>query len=198
MSLSGYKKILPSPGPKMSSVMPFTFNAVELCVVTINEKPWTPGREVCRPMEYCKTTKSADIVKHLCSKENYAQKYQLIEFVSETKPVNWPKDSQKYDIYINEEGMYELVFGSQLPKAKTFRKYCYNVVFPQIRKQHAMETEDLTNRVQGLEFTNKKKRQAHRQQILRLNEEINNLIVNTHVARCGCFENVLCFIKKYS
>ena len=23
-------------------------------------------------------------------------------------PVNWPKDSQKYDLYINEEGMYDM------------------------------------------------------------------------------------------
>ena len=30
---------------KMSSAMPFSFNAVELCVVTINEKPWTRARE---------------------------------------------------------------------------------------------------------------------------------------------------------
>ena len=33
---------------KMSSVMLFFFNAVELCVVTINEEPWTRAREVCR------------------------------------------------------------------------------------------------------------------------------------------------------
>ena len=32
--------------------MPFSFNAVELCVVTINEKPWTRAREVCRALEY--------------------------------------------------------------------------------------------------------------------------------------------------
>ena len=31
---------------KTSSVMPFYFNAVELCVVIINEKPWT--REMCK------------------------------------------------------------------------------------------------------------------------------------------------------
>ena len=30
----------------MSSVMPFTFNAMELCVVTINEKPWARAREM--------------------------------------------------------------------------------------------------------------------------------------------------------
>ena len=58
---------------KISSVMPFTFNAVELCVVTINEKPcWARAREVCRALEYGKATKAADVVKHLCSRENYS------------------------------------------------------------------------------------------------------------------------------
>ena len=61
-----------------------------------------------------------------------------------------------------------------------------------------MEIEDLTNRVEALEFTNEEERQAHQQQILRVNEEINNLIASRHVARRGCFNNVLCFIKKNS
>ena len=56
---------------KMSSVMSFAFNAVELCVVTINEKPWTRAREVRRALEYNK--KTADIVRAFCSQENYAQ-----------------------------------------------------------------------------------------------------------------------------
>ena len=43
--------------------MPFSFNAVELFVVTINEKPWTRAREVCRALEYGKAAKAADIVK---------------------------------------------------------------------------------------------------------------------------------------
>ena len=55
--------------------------------------------------------------------------------VSELKPVDWPKDLQKYDIYINEEGMYEVVFSSQQPKAKDFRRYCCNVLFPHVRQQ---------------------------------------------------------------
>ena len=41
--------------------MLFSFNAVELCVVTINEKPWTRARKVRRALEYNK--KTADIVK---------------------------------------------------------------------------------------------------------------------------------------
>ena len=33
---------------KMSSAMSFSFNAVELCIVTINEKSWTRARDVCK------------------------------------------------------------------------------------------------------------------------------------------------------
>ena len=50
------------------------------------------------------------------------------------------------------------------------------------------------NQIHALEFTNK----AHQQKILRLNEEINDLIANRHVVLHRCFDNVLCFIKKNS
>ena len=30
--------------------MLFSFNAVELCIVAINEKPWTRAREVCKAL----------------------------------------------------------------------------------------------------------------------------------------------------
>ena len=49
---------------KMSSSMPFSFNTVELCVVTINKKSWTCAREVRRARQYNK--KTADIVKAFC------------------------------------------------------------------------------------------------------------------------------------
>ena len=124
----------------MSSVTPFAFNAVTLYVVTINEKPWTRAREVHRALEYGKATKAADIVKHLRSRENYAHKYQLNDFISETN-LDWPRDLRKDDYYVNEEGMYEIVFSSQQPKAKDFRRYCCNVLFPHVRQQ-------LTNKIQ--------------------------------------------------
>ena len=156
--------------------MPFTFNAVELCVVTINEKLWPHAREVCKALKYGKATKAADVVRHLCGGENYAHKWQLTGFVSETKPVDWPKDSQKYYTYINEEGIHQIVFSSQQPNAKDFRRHCCNVLFPHVQQQlsdkvHAMETEDLTGCVQALEFTYEEEHQAYQQQILRLNED---------------------------
>ena len=60
----------------MSSVMPFSFNAVELCVVIINEKPSVRARKVYRALEYdAKTSKTASIIKVQCSQENITQKY---------------------------------------------------------------------------------------------------------------------------
>ena len=50
------------------------------------------------------------------------------------------------------------------------------------------------NQIQALEYINEK----NQHKILRLNEEINDLIANRQVARHGCFDNVLCFIKKNS
>ena len=50
---------------------------------------------------------NADIVKHLCSRENYAHKWQMNEFTSEMNFMDWPKDTRKDDYYINEERMYE-------------------------------------------------------------------------------------------
>ena len=106
---------------------------MELCVVTINEKPLTLVREVCRALKYHK--KIGNIVKNHCSKENYAQKYQVRDVPTAVTPVDWPKDSQNFDIYISEEGMYELLFSSQQPKAKEFRKHCCNVLFPHVQQQ---------------------------------------------------------------
>ena len=81
------------------------------------------------------------------------------------------------------------------------------MLFPHVWQQrsdklHAMKIEDLTNRVQALEFTNEEECQAHQQQILRLNEdhrqsikekeqEIDDLVKNRHVGHCGYFDVVL-------
>ena len=164
---------------------------------TINGKPWTRAKEVCKALRHEKAAKR--VVRHHCTRENIQHKHQLAVVPRANTTVNWPRDSQNYD----EEGMYKLLFSSQQPKAKAFRKHFCNVLFPHVRQQlsdklHAMEIEDLTSRVQALEFNNEEECQAHPQEILRFNEEIDDLIANRYIARHGCFYTVLCFIKKNS
>ena len=108
----------------------FTFKNVELKVVTINGKPWTRAKEVCKALEYSRSINY--VIKDHC---NYAHKYDLSKLSAADHLLNWPSDSRKDDYYLNEEEMYELLFSSQQPLAKKRRKHCCNVMFPHIHKQ---------------------------------------------------------------
>ena len=102
------------------------------------------------------------MIKDHCTHENYAQKYDLTKESVADPLLNWPSDSRKHDYYLNEEGMYELVFSSQQQKAKAFRKYCCNEIFPRVRKQlvdkmqedHQKAIEDRDNRIQTIQHKN--------------------------------------------
>lgn len=86
--------------------------------MAVNSKLWANSREVCRANDVHKTTKTADVLMQLCFSENYTKECHLRHFISETNLLSWPKGSQKYKYYTNEEGMYELLFFSQEPKIK--------------------------------------------------------------------------------
>ena len=75
----------------MLSLVSFTFNAVQLQVVTINGKEWVRAKEVCKALEYKKdTAMTANIIRAHCSTENIAQKYQLTGVHAPGTPLNWP------------------------------------------------------------------------------------------------------------
>ena len=114
----------------MSSVMPFTFNNIALFTVTVDGKPWTNAREVCRALQYKK--KTAHIAKHHCSKGNFTQKYQMSGVPMAGTPMDWPKDSQKYDIYINEKTCTNWFLEVNSQKQKTLEStavMCYFHIF---------------------------------------------------------------------
>ena len=97
--------------------MQFPFNAVGLSVVTINGKPWRRGREVCRALEY-QEVRARDVLKKHVSIENKQHKQEFEWRTVAVPPLEWLKNSQTDEYYINEEGMYEPLFSSQQPKAK--------------------------------------------------------------------------------
>ena len=182
----------------MSFVMPFTFKNVELKVVTINGKPWTRAKEVFKALEYSRLINH--VIKDHCTRENYAQKYDLTKGSAADPLLNWPSDSRKHDYYLIEEGMYELVFSSQQQKAKAFRKYCCNEMFPRIHKQlvdkmqedHQKAIEDRDNRIQTIQHENV----GLQGEIRNARRTITDLIENRHVARCGEYDNILVGVQK--
>ena len=70
--------------------MPISFNAVELCVVIINEKPWTRAREVCKALRYEKAARR--VVRHHCTRENIQRKHQLAVLPTVGTTINRPRD----------------------------------------------------------------------------------------------------------
>ena len=97
--------------------------------------------------------------------KNIQHKYKLAGGPAAEHLLTWPLDALKYDLYISEEGLYELLFSSQQPLAKTFRKHCCNVMFPHIRQQlmnkmkEAIEEKDcqpalFNNELQAIQYEN--------------------------------------------
>ena len=84
--------------------MQFSFNAVKLCIVTINEKTWTCAKEACMALEYKKGMASGVLKKHV-GIENKQHKDDLEGHPAAAPPLEWSKNSQPDDNYINEEGM---------------------------------------------------------------------------------------------
>ena len=75
----------------MHSVVPFTFIAVNLYVVTTNEKPWTRAKEVYKALLYhAKTSKTAKIIKAHYSSRNITQKCQISSVNAASTPINFP------------------------------------------------------------------------------------------------------------
>ena len=46
-----------------SALVPFTFNSIKLFTVTINGKHWSRAKEICKALEYKKTTKTGDVIR---------------------------------------------------------------------------------------------------------------------------------------
>ena len=185
----------------MSSAMPFFFNAVDLCIVVINRKPWTSAKEVCRALEY-KNCRVRDVLKKQVSIEKKQHKHELEGRATVAHPQNGlKKDNLAITIPMRKRCPSQY-FQVNSQKGKDFKKHCCNVLFPHGRQQlpnkmkedHQQAIAGRDNQIQALEFIN----EEHQKKNLRLNKEIVDLIANRHRARRGFFDNVLFFIKKNS
>ena len=72
------------------SLVPFTFKNVGLKVVTINGKPWTRAKEVCKALEYQR--RANDVLRKHVSVENKRHMRKPKGMAS--TPLEWLKISQ--------------------------------------------------------------------------------------------------------
>ena len=115
-----------------------------------------------------------------------------IEGVSVTYPLGRTKNSDY--IFINLDSAIQIAVRSNKPMAVALVKWLTKKGIEKIQEEHQQAITGRENQIQALEATY----EAYQQKILRLNEEIDDLIKNRHVPHRGYFYNVLCFIKKNS
>ena len=89
-----------------------------------NNKAWFKGCDVAKILGY--VDKKQAVRKNV----DLEDKLKLNELVGVFK--NAPLNSQPHTIYINESGLYSLVFGSKMENAKKFKRWVTNEVMPSI------------------------------------------------------------------
>lgn len=108
----------------MSDVTPFNFEDHEIRVVMLDGEPWFVVKDVCRAIEITNVRQAALRIEA----EDRCQTSVLTAGGAQQMWV------------VNESGLYELVFASNKPEARRFRRWVTSEVLPQIRKTGSYST----------------------------------------------------------
>lgn len=120
-------------------------------VLEIDSQPWFVGKDVANVLGYEKSRNA--ITMHV--DEDDALKRGLIDSLGRTQQTT----------FINESGLYALIFGSKLPAARAFKRWVTSVVLPSIRKHGAyISPEVLEEMLVNTDFAKTVVRELHAEQ----------------------------------
>lgn len=114
----------------MSNTLAFTFEESSFTILGDVLNPLFIAQQVCKILGYAKPQNA--VAQH-CDPED-VRKIEILDRLNRKQLVNC----------VNESGLYALIFGSKLPKAKQFKRWVTNEVLPAIRKQGAYISDKLT------------------------------------------------------
>jgi prophage antirepressor-like protein len=104
----------------MQEIVPFDFQGNAVRVVRSEDgQPWFHGGDVCAVLGYANPRKA--IADHVDSEDVTRRDTLTTGGVQQAN-------------YINESGLYALIFGSTKPEAKAFKRWVTNEVLPAIRR----------------------------------------------------------------
>ena len=109
----------------------------DLRMVEIDNEPWFVGKDVAEALGYANPRKA--LLDHIDLEDK-------IDGVTIRDSIGRPQNP----VFINESGVYALIFGSKLPDAKSFKHWVTSEVLPTIRKtggyvQQGREIEFMKN-----------------------------------------------------
>lgn len=99
--------------------------------MVIDEEPWFVAKDLAKALGYKDTVNA--LKQHVAKEDRWGGEMPTPS--DDKKPYVVDKLGRKqYPVFINESGMYALIFGSQLDSAKKFKRWVTSEVLPAIRK----------------------------------------------------------------
>lgn len=113
----------------------FNFEGNEVRTLLINDEPYFLGKDVAEILGYSNINKAVQV--HV----DYEDK-KILTYKGSPKmgKALWNGNDYSNKTIINESGLYALIFGSKLDKAKRFKRWVTSEVLPTIRKHGAYAT----------------------------------------------------------
>ena len=106
----------------------FHYEESEITVIKCRDEIWFRGKEIAKALGYEKTRNA--ILKHVDDDDK-----SILDDLRRGPQIRAPfKNEQGGSIFINESGLYSLIFGSKLESAKVFKRWVTSEVPPSIRK----------------------------------------------------------------
>ena len=110
----------------MEKVFPYEEN--EITVIKCRDEIWFRGKDIATALGYEKTCNA--ILKHVDDDDK-----SILEDLRRGSQIRAPfKNEQRGSTFINEPGLYSLIFGSKLELAKAFKRWVTKDLLPSIRK----------------------------------------------------------------
>lgn len=98
----------------------------EVRSLVINNEPWFVGKDVAKALGYENPSKA--IRDHVEEEDKKVGVQNVTPYISDNL------GRKQYPTFINESGVYSLIFGSKLPSAKKFKHWVTSEVLPTLRK----------------------------------------------------------------
>ena len=106
----------------------FHYEENEISVIKCRDEIWFRGKAIAKALGYEKTRNA--VLKHVDDDDK-----SILENIRRGPQIRAPfKNEQGGSIFINESGLYSLIFGSRLESAKSFKRWVTKDVLPSIRK----------------------------------------------------------------
>lgn len=135
----------------MSNALTFSFENSQLSVLGDLLNPLFIAKQVCDLLGF---GNSRQALETHCDPED-VKKVEITDRLNRKQLVNC----------VNESGLYALIFGSKLPKAKQFKRWVTNEVLPAIRKQGCYSAQEQDNALisneQQYELSSRVMRKTH-------------------------------------